>query len=160
MGEKIAAWSLRIDHPIDLPTPGGKGLILLINLSVNQLGNDLFRPVTLGIRTKPAEFRASRKPLFSLRFDGSFLLRLADRQFAASLFQLPPRFTRFEPNFRIVHREYFKVEFLNCQLFTPALFAKAVNELSRFCNSNSLINPSFSAFSNRFTLRFHRRLLR
>ena len=30
-------------------------------------------------------------------FDGSFLLRLADRQFRASLFQLPPRFTRFVP---------------------------------------------------------------
>lgn len=31
------------------------------------------------------------------RFVGSLLLRLADRQFSAVLFQLPPRFTRFEP---------------------------------------------------------------
>ena len=31
------------------------------------------------------------------RFDGSFLLRFADRQFLAVLFQLPPRFTRSEP---------------------------------------------------------------
>jgi len=34
------------------------------------------------------------------RFDGSFLLRFADRQFLAVLFQLPPRFTRFEPRDR------------------------------------------------------------
>jgi hypothetical protein len=32
-----------------------------------------------------------------VRFDGSFLLRFADRQFLAGLSQLPPRFTRFEP---------------------------------------------------------------
>ncbi len=31
------------------------------------------------------------------RLSGVFLLRLADRQFLALLFQLPPRFTRFEP---------------------------------------------------------------
>jgi len=31
-----------------------------------------------------------------LRFSGVFLLRFADRQFLALLFQLPPRFTRFE----------------------------------------------------------------
>ena len=31
------------------------------------------------------------------RFDGSLLLRYAERQFDAVLFQLPPRFTRFEP---------------------------------------------------------------
>ena len=31
------------------------------------------------------------------RFDGLFLLRFADRQFLAELFQLPPRLTRFEP---------------------------------------------------------------
>jgi hypothetical protein len=30
-------------------------------------------------------------------FDGLFLLRFATRQFVAVLFQLPPRFTRFEP---------------------------------------------------------------
>jgi len=51
----------------------------------------------------PAEFRQTRKPLLLLRFDGLFLLRFADRQFSAVLFQLPPRFTRFEP-LRIVHR--------------------------------------------------------
>lgn len=51
---------------------------------------------------RPLEFRATRKPLLLLRFDGLFLFRFADRQFAASLFQLPPRFTRFEP-LRFVH---------------------------------------------------------
>jgi hypothetical protein len=34
-----------------------------------------------------------------LRLPGLSLLRLADRQFWALLFQLPPRFTRFEPLF-------------------------------------------------------------
>ena len=55
------------------------------------------------IASDPAEFRARRKPLSFVRFVGSFVLRFAVRQFAASLFQLPPRFTRFEP-LRIVHR--------------------------------------------------------
>ena len=41
--------------------------------------------------------RTRRKPRLLFRFDGLFLLRLAERQFLASLFQLPPRFTRFEP---------------------------------------------------------------
>jgi len=31
------------------------------------------------------------------RFDGSFLLRYAERQLSASLFQEPPRITRLEP---------------------------------------------------------------
>ena len=44
-----------------------------------------------------AELKATRKPRLLFRFDGSFLLRFADRQFLAELFQLPPRFTRFEP---------------------------------------------------------------
>jgi len=35
--------------------------------------------------------------LLLLRFDGLLLLRLADVQLLASLFQLPPRMTRFEP---------------------------------------------------------------
>ena len=32
-----------------------------------------------------------------LRLSGQLLLRFAERQFWALLFQLPPRFTRFEP---------------------------------------------------------------
>ena len=43
-----------------------------------------------------AELAATRKPRLLFRFDGVFLLRFADRQFLAALFQLPPRFTRFE----------------------------------------------------------------
>jgi hypothetical protein len=38
-----------------------------------------------------------RKPRLSLRLPGEFLLRFADRQLTALLFQPPPRFTRFEP---------------------------------------------------------------
>ena len=46
------------------------------------------------------ELRQTRKPRLLFRFAGSFLLRFAVRQFAAELFQLPPRFTRFEPSDR------------------------------------------------------------
>ncbi len=53
------------------------------------------------VRGRPAFFRAGnaarRKPMLLLRLPGSFLLRLADWQFPASLFQLPPRFTRLVP---------------------------------------------------------------
>jgi hypothetical protein len=45
----------------------------------------------------PAELKATRKPRLLFRFDGLFLVRFAERQFLAELFQLPPRFTRFEP---------------------------------------------------------------
>ena len=38
---------------------------------------------------------AGRKPTLSLQLPGSFLLRYAERQFLAVLFQLPPRMTRF-----------------------------------------------------------------
>ena len=40
---------------------------------------------------------ARRKPSLLLRLSGSFqfLLRIAERQFLAVLFQLPPRYTRF-----------------------------------------------------------------
>lgn len=44
-----------------------------------------------------AELRHRRKPMLSFRFPGSFLLRFADRQFSAGLFQLPPRITRLAP---------------------------------------------------------------
>jgi len=38
--------------------------------------------------------RAQRKPRLLFCLEGSFLLRLADRAFAALLLKLPPRFTR------------------------------------------------------------------
>ena len=41
--------------------------------------------------------RETRKPRLLFSFPGEFLLRFAERQFLALLFQLPPRFTRFEP---------------------------------------------------------------
>ena len=47
-----------------------------------------------------AELRSTRKPRLLFRLSGVFLLRFADRQFLALLFQLPPRFTRFEPHDR------------------------------------------------------------
>ena len=47
----------------------------------------------------PEKLKATRKPMPLLRSDGSFLRRFADRQFAAELSQLPPRYTRDEPSF-------------------------------------------------------------
>ena len=41
--------------------------------------------------------KTRRKPMLLFRLSGLLLLRLADRQFSELLFQLPPRFTRFEP---------------------------------------------------------------
>lgn len=41
--------------------------------------------------------KTRRKPTLLLRLPGALLLRFAERQFCALLFQLPPRNTRFEP---------------------------------------------------------------
>ena len=41
--------------------------------------------------------QARRKPRLLLLLPGELLLRLADRKFLPLLFQLPPRFTRFDP---------------------------------------------------------------
>ena len=41
--------------------------------------------------------KTKRKPMLLCRLSGLLLFRVADRQFSALLFQLPPRITRFEP---------------------------------------------------------------
>jgi hypothetical protein len=50
------------------------------------------------------ELTATRKPRLLFWLSGLFLLRFADRQFSALLFQLPPRFTRLEPSLAAVRR--------------------------------------------------------
>ena len=50
-----------------------------------------------GTSVPTAELRSTRKPLLLFRLSGVFLLRFAERQLSELLFQLPPRFTRFEP---------------------------------------------------------------
>lgn len=50
------------------------------------------------------ELRATRKPRLLFRFVGVFLLRFAERQLFALLFQLPPRMTRLEPSLAVIHR--------------------------------------------------------
>ena len=59
-------------------------------------------PVRRGIH-RAGRAAARRKPRLLFRFSGSFLLRFAGRQFLGSLFQLPPRMTRFEA--LAVHRK-------------------------------------------------------
>lgn len=49
-----------------------------------------------GTSIPTAELRSTRKPLLLFRLSGVFLLRFAERQLSELLFQLPPRFTRFE----------------------------------------------------------------
>jgi hypothetical protein len=60
--------------------------------------------VRWSLRTAWHELRARRKPRLFLRLPGSFLLRLAERQLPASLFQLPPRLTRLVPDGRYPRR--------------------------------------------------------
>jgi hypothetical protein len=49
------------------------------------------------IECRRAQIRTSRKPRLLFRFQGLVLFRYAARRFCASLFQLPPRLTRFVP---------------------------------------------------------------
>lgn len=79
-----------------LPAPGGRGCDFA-EPHLRRRGTGK-RSVPSGIHASamPAEFKAKRKSRL-FRFDGSFLLRLADRKFLVLLFQLPPRLTRFEP---------------------------------------------------------------
>jgi hypothetical protein len=51
-------------------------------------------PVRCGIH-RAGRAAATRNPRLLFRLSGVFLLRFADRQFAALLFQPTPRFTRF-----------------------------------------------------------------
>ncbi len=71
-------------------------------------------PVSYGTNTR-------RKPILLLRLPGSLLLRLAERQFCALLFQLPPRSTRFEPMivalFDLKSCDYFCSEFFSISVF-------------------------------------------
>jgi len=50
------------------------------------------------MRSLSSELQATRNPRLLLQLPGVFPFRYADRQFLAVLFQLPPRFTRFEPD--------------------------------------------------------------
>jgi hypothetical protein len=67
-----------------------------------------------------------RKPTLLSRLPGSFLLRFAARQFLASLIQLPPRITRFEPDTVII------------------LVSGTTTILSHHHEEGKLISPKFS----------------
>jgi hypothetical protein len=82
-----------------LPAPGGQLEKNLPGDSAKGQDGRAIGSVRPGIRPA-AGARATRKPRLLFRLSGVFLLRFADRQFAASLFQLPPRLTRFEPHDR------------------------------------------------------------
>jgi hypothetical protein len=98
-----AAWSLRRGHPTGYQHHAAPGFDFADQAEARSDWETICSIRSLrAIAPSPAEFRARRKPLLFVRFVGSFVLRFAVRQFAASLFQLPPRFTRFEP-FLIVH---------------------------------------------------------
>ena len=44
------------------------------------------------------ELRSTRKPRMTRRYSGEYLKRYAERQYLAKLNQLPPRYTRIEPD--------------------------------------------------------------
>jgi hypothetical protein len=88
--------SVSASLPPWLPAPGR------LSLFAPRRSPEGLDPVRVSSRfaRKPCRAGAStsRNPLLPLRLPGSLLLRFAPRKFAASsLFQLPPRLTRFEP---------------------------------------------------------------
>ena len=101
-----------------------------------------------------------RKPRLLFRFDGEFLLRFAERQFSDELFQLPPRFTRFDPPAGPRLRQP-KVD--NCPLLSsfyvliagriPRKSASAQAARTRATFASSLIAPASNSFSRRPTWR-------
>ena len=121
-------------HSCRLLTPGGRGLDFADHQPDGHTGR---RSVPSGVREihpcKP-EFRARRKPRLLLRFDGLFLLRFADRQFLAVLFQLPPRLTRFEPYGSPTGRVS-NTLWRNRQVLASAAKVKAVAASSLDCRS-------------------------
>ncbi len=88
-------------------------------------------------------YRARRKPRLLFRLPGMFLLRLADRQFCAVLFQLPPRITRLEPYDRHPKRKVKSFSRL-------ATRTKAVKEPILDCASASPRIPVVRCFSIQF----------
>lgn len=89
----------RPSSPADLPAAVGK-----CSLSGIEPARDNDLDMALGTRARfvnPTLWRRRvlnrRRPRSSLRLSGASLLRFADRQFLASLFHLPPRMTRLEP---------------------------------------------------------------
>ena len=82
-----------------------------------------------GTSIPTAELRSTRKPLLLFRLSCVCLLRFAERQLSELLFQLPPRFTRFEPV--TTHRQAFQhmpAEF-------PTLHAAGCSECSESLGS-------------------------
>ena len=115
---KNNAQSIRSKNPFALPT-----LCIFRNylsLFLSEWDNNLFSgsrptlPMSYGMNTR-------RKPLLLLRLAGLLLLRLAQRQFCALLFQLPPRNTRFEPSidalFKLNIFNYFFSKFFSVSMF-------------------------------------------
>ena len=76
------------------------GIFEMANPTASRTLRAVFAPLYLSASGDwgiPEELRATRKPRMSYRTDGASLLRLADRQPAATLLQQPPRYTRIEP---------------------------------------------------------------
>ena len=85
---------------LSLPDAGGLGLFVRpMPAQARQGWINLMRRDAIRKRHPSGEgfVLARRKPRLLLRLPGSFLLRYAERQLSASLFQLPPRLTRLEP---------------------------------------------------------------
>jgi len=75
--------------------------------------------------------------LFS--FDGSLLFRFAERQFCALLFQLPPRFARFSPDYATTPKCMFIFQSHRSSQTCVSLAMRltAAGSLTRICDDNS-----------------------
>ena len=100
--QKKIARSVNGGHPTTA-TSTGRSNEKLLPINVISSFNDRSRSDRRRSRFLPAPFprrdgaTATRKPRLLFRLSGEFLLRFADRQLEALLFQPPPRFTRIEP---------------------------------------------------------------
>ena len=87
----------------DLPDAAGTGCLSGVPPALDgPLGRDAgSRAQALNYALRRHRVLTRRKPMLLLRLPGELLLRFADRTFLALLFQLPPRFTRFEPDLAV-----------------------------------------------------------
>ena len=100
---RIARHSLRFCLPVGRQVALHQEKIIKNRLEVSKSDRLLVRRISTPCLSQKVKnqkiyvLRTGRKPRLLLLLPGELLLRLADRKFLPLLFQLPPRFTRFNP---------------------------------------------------------------
>ena len=88
------AQNVRNKHPFVL-------LVLCIKklfIALKRMGHQSVQWQSSNVAHELRDEQTRRKPTLLLRLSGCQLLRFAQRQFCAGLFQEPPRITRFDPS--------------------------------------------------------------